>query len=340
LADRQRKPTMVDVAEQAGVALKTVSRVVNREPGVSENMAKRVNDAIAALGYRHNSGASSLRRIGQATASIGLVLEDVSNPFSSALHRAIEDVARDRGYLLLAGSSDEDQALERELVEIFCMRRVDGLIVVPSGDDHEYLLREIRGGTPLVLVDRPSKALPMVDTVLSDNFEGAASGTRHLIEHGHRQLAFLGDSLTIETARARLAGFKSALAALNGRGEPTVVTGLRTVEQADAALTEILARTDPPTAVFASQNLNTIGAIRALRRSQLHDKVALVGFDDVPMADLLVPGLTVVAQDPVALGRRAADLVLRRIAGDAGAAERITLQTTLIVRGSGEIRPT
>ena len=337
--ERQRKPTMLDVARAAGVALKTVSRVVNRETGVSAETAKRVDSAIALLGYRHNTGASSLRRTGQATASIGLVLEDVGNPFSSALHRAIEDVARERGYLLLAGSSDENPVLERELVDIFCGRRVDGLIVVPAGDDHSYLLKEILGGTPVVLVDRSSAALPMVDTVLSDNLDGATIGTQHLLDHGHRKIVFLGDTLAIETARARLAGFQTAIKNFESAIETTVITELRTAGAAEHELEHVFQRSDPPTAVFASQNLVTIGAVRALRRLELQNRVALVGFDDVAMADLLVPGLSVVAQDPAALGRCAADIVLRRVGGDTGAAERVILRTTLIQRGSGEIAP-
>src|SRR6476659_10332733 len=131
-----RRPTMQDVAALAGVGLKTVSRVVNSEPGVSPALEEKVRRAIEQLNYRRHANASMLRRLGGKTQTIGLVLEDVSNPFSSALHRAVEDAGRDRGVLVFAGSCDEDAARERELIGSFRERRVDGIIVVPAIGDH------------------------------------------------------------------------------------------------------------------------------------------------------------------------------------------------------------
>ncbi len=335
---RQRKPTMADVAEHAGVALKTVSRVVNSEPSVSPEMAAKVKTAIDELGYRPDSAASNLRRNGQSTRSIGLVLEDVANPFSSSLHRAIEDVMRERGYLLLAGSSDEDARREQELVDTFAMRRVDGLIVVPVGDRHEYLQREIDRGTPVVLVDRPSQALPNTDTVISDNRFGAQLGTEHLLKGGHVDVVYLGDSLLIETARSRLAGFRDALANWGTEIRAAILTDLRSSDASEAAVLDIFRSSNPPTAIFASQNLLTIGVVRALRKLGLEHQIAVVGFDDFHLADMLDPPITVVAQDTATLGVRAAEIILRRVEGDNGASQRVTLQTTLIPRGSGEIR--
>src|ERR671935_38458 len=141
------RPTMREVAALAGVGLKTVSRVVNDEPRVSAATRSRVLAAIEQLDYRHDVNASILRRADRRTSTIGLVLEDVANPFSSALHRAVEDCARDRGVLVLAGSCDEDPARERELIGTLRDRRVDGLVVVPAGADHSYLLTELRAGT-------------------------------------------------------------------------------------------------------------------------------------------------------------------------------------------------
>ena len=151
---------MRQVAALAKVSIKTVSRVVNREPGVSPRLAKRVLAATERLSYRHNLTASSLRRSDGRSATIGVVLEDVANPFSSALHRSIEDVAVGRDVLVLAGSSDEDGERERKLVSAFASRRVDGLVIQPSSHDHSYLLRERRAGTPVVFVDRPPPWTP------------------------------------------------------------------------------------------------------------------------------------------------------------------------------------
>src|SRR2546430_5125868 len=150
---------MTDVAALAGVALKTVSRVVNSESGVSPALEARVQRAIQQLNYRRDANASMLRRLGGKTQTIGLVLEDVANPFSSALHRAIEDAARARNVLVFAGSCDEDANRDRELIGSFRDRRVDGIIVVPASHDHTYLYVEQRAGTALVFLDRPAGRL-------------------------------------------------------------------------------------------------------------------------------------------------------------------------------------
>ena len=331
---------MNDVARVADVGLKTVSRVVNDEGGVRPGLAMRVHNAIAELGYRHNAGASSLRRANQSTATIGLVLEDVANPFSSLLQRAIEDTARTRNFVVLAGSSDEDPQREHELVDTFCTRRVVGLLLVPTGDAHGYLHIELANGMPIVLLDRPSAGLPDIDTVLSDNYQGARTATAHLIAHGHSRIAYLGDDLRISTARERLDGFRSATAnAAITIGEELIHNGVAAIDAAAAATHNLLRNINPPSAIFSGQNIVTIGVVRALRELGLHHRVALVGFDDFLLADMLDPAVTIVAQDPLALGRRAAELLFRRIDGDTSAPERVIIRTRLIARGSGEIRP-
>src|ERR1700733_835755 len=147
------RPTMKDVATAARVSLKTVSRVVNGEPGVTPDTEQRVREAIETLGFLRNDSARMLRT-GQ-TATVGLVLEDIGDPFYSALSRGVESVARSRGSLLLSGSSEADAAIERKLALAFCERRVDGLIVVPTSADHSYLLPEMMAGIPVVFADRP-----------------------------------------------------------------------------------------------------------------------------------------------------------------------------------------
>src|ERR1700757_3256002 len=194
-ADSSR-PTMREVAALAKVSIKSVSRVVNRESGVSPALARRVMSALERLDYRHNLTASSLRRSDGRSATIGVVLEDVANPFSSSLHRSIEDVAVERGVLVLAGSSDEDEARERSLVRAFASRRVDGLIIQPATHDHSYLLAERRAGTAIVFVARPPTYFD-ADTVLTDNAAGVRRGVKHLASHGHKRIAFLGDLHTI-----------------------------------------------------------------------------------------------------------------------------------------------
>jgi LacI family transcriptional regulator len=330
---------MREVAALAGVSLKTVSRVINAEPAVSPELASRVHAAVERLDYRHNRTASSLRRSDGRSAAIGVLLEDVANPFSSTLHREIENVALKRGVLVFAGSSDEDAARERSLIAEFTSRRVDGLIIVPASHDHSYLLSERRAGTALVFVDRPAGFLD-ADTVLSDNRGGTREGIAHLLAGGHRRIGYLGDLQTIATAAWRYEGYSTGLTANRVKVDPALVRlDLRGIERAEAAAAELLAMTEPPTAIFAGQNLLTIGAYRALRRLGLHHKVALVGFDDFLLADLLEPGITVVAQDPAALGRTAVELLFRRIDGDRSPSIHEVVPTRLIERGSGELRP-
>jgi LacI family transcriptional regulator len=300
---------------------------------------RRVLAASDRLSYQHNVTASNLRRSNGRSATIGVVLEDVANPFASALHRSIEDVAVKRGVLVLAGSSDEDGERERKLVSAFASRRVDGLIIQPSSHDHSYLLAERRAGTAIVFVDRPP-AFFDADTVLTDNAAGVRRGVRHLIAHGHHRIGYLGDTHTIATAAERHRGYVDELANQKVKlDEGLVRLDLRGIERSEAAATELLKMPHPPTALFAGQNLITIGAFRALRRLDLHRRVALIGFDDILLADLLEPGITVIAQDPAAIGRAAAQVLFRRLDGDHTPSEHQIVLTRLIARGSGEIAP-
>jgi LacI family transcriptional regulator len=334
-----QRATMRDVAALAGVSLKTVSRVVNDEPGVSPAMSARVRAAADELRFRLDMRARSLRRADRRTATIGLILEDVDNPYSSAVHRAVEDVARQRGVAVLAGSLDEDPVRERELVSAFTSRGVDGLVIMPTGGDQAYLDAERRAGVPLVFVDRAPGRLD-ADAVVSDNVEGARAGVEHLIAAGHRRIGFLGDLLRISTAKDRHRGY---LQALRAAGLPVsrrdAVHDALTVLTAEAATAVMLQRPDPPTALFTAQNLITVGAVQAMRRLNLQREVALVGFDDFPLADMLEPAVTVVAQDPHAIGRLAAEWLFRRMDGDEAPYAAEVVPTRLVRRGSGEIAP-
>ena len=331
------RATMRDVAALAGVSLKTVSRVVNGAVTVDAGLAARVRRAAAQLNYRHNMTASNLRRGDGRSFMIGLMLQDVSNPYSSGICRAVEDVARERDVGVLAGSLDEDPARERELAATLVARRVDGLIVVPAGRDHSYLRDELEMGTAMVFVDRPP-ALLTADSVMADNQQGAMTAVRHLISHGHRRIAFLGDLTSIATAQDRYTGYLGALGEAGLPADPGIVRhDLNTAEAAEAAAAELLTGPEPPSALFSAQNLITLGTVRALRAGAAQHRVALAGFDDLPLADLLDPPVTVVAQDVLAIGTLAAQILFRRIDGDTSEAQAHIVPTRLIERGSGEI---
>jgi LacI family transcriptional regulator len=326
---------MKDVASRAGVALKTVSRVVNGEPGVAPRMAERVRGAIDELGYRRNDSARILRK-GQ-TASIGLILGDLGDPFYAALARAVEDVAHQHGALLITGSSDEDPGRERALSLSFCARRVDGLIIVPAAGDHGYLLPEIAAGTAVVFADRPPAGID-ADAVLTDNVRGAFDGVTHLLSQSHRRIGFLGDAPRIFTAARRYQGYAEAMAAAGRQVRPSwVAMAAPDPAEISRSLRRMLDDPAPVTAVFCGNNRVTAIALRELRA--MNRPLALVGFDDLELADLLDPAVTVVAQNTGELGRIAAERLFLRLAGDRGPARHTELPARLIARGSGEQPP-
>lgn len=327
------RPTMKDVAVAAGVSLKTVSRVVNGEPGVAPGTGQRVRAAIETLGFRRNDSARLLRT-GQA-ATVGLVLEDIGDPFYSALSRGVESVARARGSLLLSGSSDADPATEHKLALTLCARRVDGLIMVPTSDDHSYLVPEMMAGIPVVFADRPPGKVD-ADTVLSDNSGGARKATAHLVAAGHRKIGYLGDNPDIFTARERHRGYREAMA---DAGQPVadswVAMGTPTTGSVRADLLRMLAGEAPVTALICGNNRISVLALHAL--ASMDSAVAMIGFDDFELADLL--RITVVAQDTAELGRQAAELLFQRLDGDTVPPRRIVIPTRVVQRGSGELRP-
>jgi LacI family transcriptional regulator len=335
-ATERDRPTMKDVAALAGVGIKTVSRVFNDVPTVAPELVERVRTAADELGYRPNLTAASLRRTGGRTNTIGLLLEDVSNPFSSAVHRAVEDYARARGALVLAGSLDEDPHREQELARTLIDRRVDGLIVMPAGNNHEYVLAEQRAGTPFVFIDRPPSPL-VADAVVSDNRGGARHAVEHLLQTGHRRIAYLGDDLAIATAEERFLGFRDATSAARLPVDDRFVQhGLRDAGHAKQVTLE-MCRQDPPDAIFASRNVISVGVVQALHKLGLQHRIALVGFDDIPLADLVDPGITVVAQDPTEIGRRAAQRLFDRLHGNEAPPSVHVVATQLVQRGSGEL---
>jgi LacI family transcriptional regulator len=329
-----RRATMNDVARLAGVSIKTVSRVVNDEPGVHPSTAERVLAAIDQLGFRRNLSARNLRR-GSSTGTIGLVLEDVGNPFYSGVTRAVEEIARLRGRQVISGSSDEDPGRERELALEFCSRRVDGLLIVPAGLQHSYLVPEMRAGTPVVFLDRPAGDV-VADTVLVDNIGGTVEAVTHLAAHGHRRIAFLGDAPDIFTANERLRGYREGCVRAGiGYHEELVAMGPHDESSVLTTLQRLQTMREPATAIVAGNNRITVYILRAL--AGVAERPALVGFDDFELADLLSPPVTVIAHDASALGKAATDLLFARLDGDNSPPRRVVLPVRLVPRGSGEV---
>jgi len=307
------RPTMKDVASRAGVALKTVSRVVNGEPGVTPETAKRVLGAIEDLGFRRNESARLLRT--GRTATLGFITDTWGDPDSAAVYQGLESIALEQGYLLYSGSTDSDPGREEQLSLAMCARRVDGLIIVPTPGSHDYLVSEIEAGVATVFVLRPPE-LVRADAVVPDERGGAHAAIEHLVAQGHRKIGFLGgpDGHRSRTLRT---GCAEALAAA---GLP--------VDQALLNLNrERLASADL-SAVFCADQEYTRAAIRAV----LPRRVAIVGFGDLPLADLVSPPVSVVSYDPVRIGRTAGELLIRRLAGDQTPPRRVEVPVRLIAR--------
>jgi len=323
------RPTMVDVAAEAGVSFKTVSRVINGQPHVDPAMAERVLAAVARLGYHRNALAASLRSGDRDT--IGFIAADLSNTFYMAVAAAVSAVAaRERMHLIMA-SSEEDAATERTLALDLCQRQVGGLIVVPTADDHSYLQREVELGTPVVFLDRPGSGIP-ADTILLDNRGGARAAVAELLAAGHRRIAILLDARTIYTMSERWAGVEDAFAAAGRTADPAlVIDGLHTPAVARDAMVRLLEADAPPSAVFCANNRVTIGALEAILPRGAEVEVA--GFDDFELSRLLPRRVRIVDYDVADLGTRAAETLLSRAATPATGPHNHLVRTRLVDRG-------
>ena len=267
------------------------------------------------------------------------MIEDVANPFYSAIARTVEDVAHARSHILITGSCEEDAERERELVLRLLRRSVDALLIVPAGDDHRYLLPEIGAGTPIVFLDRPPRGVE-ADTVLLDNVGGARAAIEHLLRHGHERIAYVGDLPPLYTAAERLAGYRAALrdagpAPRRGPGQRRIARRRRPPSGRSRALLALPADRRP-TALFTANNRNTVGALRALRDGD--GTIALVGFDDFELADMLPVPVTVVGHDPAQMGRIGAEMAYERLDGEDGPPRRRIIDCAVVARGSGELR--
>ncbi|MFI6386728.1 LacI family DNA-binding transcriptional regulator [Nonomuraea sp. NPDC050547] len=318
-----RKPTMADVARYAGVSLKTVSRVVNREPHVSAEVQLKVGAAISALGFRRNEAAARLAR-GATMLTIGLVMENISNEFYSRLAKAVEAAAAEHEALVVFGSYEERPERERMLVESMYARGVDSLIVVPSSGDHAWLARHT--GLTTVFVDRLPPGQDS-DVVLLDDLKGGRLATEHLRAHGHRRIALISDDVRLSSVHDRATGYREALGTPDER---LVVHGVFDPWRVSQEVARLLDLADPPTAFFATNNRAAIGILQALRERP--ERPAYVGFDDFALAEVFNPGVSVVRYDIDRIARSAVGLLL----DPSGRPRRVTVPVELVVRGSGE----
>jgi len=346
----KKQATLSDIAEAAGVAMMTVSRVVSGDGYVSDDTRKKVLKVVKDLNYRRNGLARSLKR--QTTETVGLVLGDISNPFSTELARSVRQTLLEKGFNLFICISENGANEDVVAFESLANHSVDGIIVATRSNmgGDAYLRRLVDTNVPIVAIGRDFQH-SNVDLVSPDNFKGGFDATQHLIDLGHRRIAFIGANLSSGSQLKRLQGYLKALEInsiqideqlITGRAEETVESpGYSTEEIGFEAMNRLLSLPQPPTAVFARNDFTAIGAMRAAKDAglQIPADISIVGFDDIPLAARMSPSLTTVRQPMRVEGQIAAEMLLERIKkGEPITRRERILNCELIVRESSGLR--
>jgi LacI family transcriptional regulator len=330
--------TIYDVARRAQVSAATVSRVLNGNGTVDQVLAKRVLAAVAELGYRRNAVARNLRK--RQTSLWAVIISDIENPFFTSMVRGVEDVAQEAGYSVVLCNSDENPDKESNYISVALTEQMAGVIISPSSGRVDDVNTLLQSGCPVVLIDRALKGVD-ADTVLVDNAHGAELATAHLLDQGYQRIACITGPRRLSTATERLRGYRNALKAAGRPFDQSLVRLANFREHGGrAAMASLLDETPAPDAVFAANNLMTVGAMQALaeRGITVPHHMGVVSFDEIPWAHLVRPSITTVAQPTYEEGRAAAELLTQRIATPNKPATRLTLKTELRVRDSS-IRP-
>lgn len=330
--------TIKDVAQRAGVAPITVSRVVNNNGYVSEEKRQRVEAAIRELNYITNALGPSLRS--KRTQTLAVVLSDITNPFWTTVARGIEDTANQHGYHLIIGNTDESPEKQNDYLTFLMKKQVDGFLVVPAS--FSPLAQLTNRQIPFVVLDRwfPGGE---VDSVRCDSIGGAYQLTQYLLALGHRRIGVITGRQDHSTALDRVAGARQAVsdAGLDERSL-TVYWGEFTQACGYDYAAQLMQTTPRPSAIFAANNFIAIGVMRWLREHGLDvpGDMSVVAFDDLPPAITIDPFFTVAAQPAYEMGRRATQLLLARLGSDAASEpQEIVLPVELIVRKSSGIPP-
>lgn len=324
-----------DVAKLAGVAPITVSRVINKSGYISAETRERVHAAINQLGYIPNTLARSLRS--RQTHMLALVLTDITNPFWTTVARGVEDVASDAGFNLILCNTDESEAEQDRYLQALLQKQVDGILLVPVTSKPDPVQFIQSQHVPVVVLDRH---LPDVkaDIVRCDSLGGAYQLAKLLFSQGHQRIAVLSGPRGVSTAEDRVLGFQQAQKEAGIEAQPELIFyGEFNVQSGYQMAQQALALSPLPTAMLAGNNFIAIGALRALRDAgvSVPDSMAIVGFDDLPFYLVLDPFLTVAAQPAYEMGRRATELLLARLSGQAqDVFHEIVLPIELVVRSS------
>jgi len=310
-----RRSGIRDVAERAGVALSSVSRVLSGHPDVSPVMRNRVLDAAAAVGYEPDLLAQSLRR--GATMTIGFVVGDISNPLLAQIALGAETKLRSAGYSMLLTNSGNDPALDAEHIRLLRRRRVDGLLLSLADDESAVTTAALaKAEIPCVLVDRDLPGLDSAGAVLSDHAAGITAAAEHLIRLGHKRIGMVNGNPRVRPTKERERALRRVVRRYPGVAA-TVRSGSYTAEHGESATASLLGAREPVTAIIAGGNQILGGVVRAMRSAGVSapSDVSLVTCDDVPLAEFLNPPVTTIARDPEEMGTVAAEMILEQLDG-------------------------
>jgi DNA-binding LacI/PurR family transcriptional regulator len=328
------KPTSIkDIARIANVSSSTVSRALQSSPLISRETAERIQGIAKQCGYRASAIARGL--VTQKTKTIGVVVTTIADPFVSEVVSGIEDYGNDHGYSVFLANSNADPEREAKVVHSFSERRVEGIIVTSSRVGALYLplLSEMR--VPIVLVNNQHPG-EFVNSVLIENVKASAEVTNHLIQLGHRRIAYLGDRFGYQSDVERFAGYRDALERAGLPFLPElVVHGDGKCEGGMAGVDTLLSLPDPPTAIFCYNDMTAFGALRQLHRRKISvpEDISLVGFDDLFIASYMQPPLTTLRQPCRLMGRLAMESLLKLVSGESSS-HVINVPAELIVRES------
>lgn len=330
--------TLSDIAKKAGLSISTVSRVLNKKSArsrISKETEKLVLRTAKDLNYRPNQLARGLRL--KRTHTLGLVVPDLSNPFFSHITKSVQNVSHDMGYSLVVCDTDENLPLEVEHTSLLRSKGVDGMIVLPVGQKFSHLEGLIRGGMPLVVVDRTFDTL-QASTVIVDNYGGAFEATEFLLENGHTRIAIIQGLPDTFTARGRLQGFLDAHEKHNVPVDPRLIVGRDFRKETGYVETKFLLSLERrPTALFTTSDLITLGALEAIIEEgvEVPRDLSIMAFDDIESASYFRCPITVVAQPKENMGEMAVKLLLDQIRNPGRfEARHIVLKPKLIIRDS------
>lgn len=335
MTNNNKRVSLKDVARSANVSTGTVSMVLNNSPSVAQATKERVQQTIKKLGYIYNRSAGQLRN--RRTGIVGVSICNLANPYFAENTVGIETSLRDLGLSLILGNSEESVAKQRRFLDTVRQHNVEGLILMPAIGTTRKMIDEFADwGIPLVMVSRYVQS-GKADYAGCDNISAAMQATGHLIEQGHRRIAFVGATTRSSTSRDRLRGFKQAMKAAGLDLAPEFVhTCEDSRERGFYAVKELLKVKKPPTGIVCFNDLLAFGVMLGLRSSGLEPGVdcSVVGIDNVLEADLWQPGLSTVAIDSRLIGQYAGQLLRRRMESPALPAKNLLLTPELIVRGS------